>query len=134
MNIIFVEYNSSIACNTRPKWCTGRDVQILDEEKTRNVTLWWQWYQFGSKSLFNQDDKKYFVRAVFLDNNDVPVSINIPNAIVCQISRQISKYNNGRRKRNCIFNWNQRHKLDILFVDLECNWYKIECHFFCFFM
>ena len=36
----------------------------------------------GSKSLFNEDDKKYFVRAAFIDNNDVPVSINIPNAIV----------------------------------------------------
>ena len=36
--------------------------------------------RFGSKSLFNEDDKKYFVRAAFIDNNDVPVSINIPNA------------------------------------------------------
>ena len=62
------------------------------------------------KSLFNEDDKKYFVRTVFFDNNDVPVSINIPNAIVVKYLANLPIATTEEEKEQ---------KLDILFVELS---------------
>lgn len=38
----------------------------------------------GSKSLLNQDDRKYNVKAVFLADDDVSVSIAIPHNVFCK--------------------------------------------------